>query len=73
VTPDLPPMLATAGPLPTGPGWAFEFKYDGVRALTHVDGELRVLSRNGNDITGTYPELAEGRAAGRGDRGARPG
>ncbi len=24
------PMLAAAGPLPTGGGWAFEFKYDGV-------------------------------------------
>ena len=26
-------MLATTGPLPVGPGWAYEFKWDGVRAL----------------------------------------
>ena len=47
-----------AGPLPSGGGWAFEFKYDGVRAITYVDGgNVRVLSRNGNDVTATYPEL----------------
>jgi bifunctional non-homologous end joining protein LigD len=54
----IPPMLAGAGPLPPGDGWAFEFKYDGVRAITYVDaGRVRVLSRNGNDVTATYPEL----------------
>jgi bifunctional non-homologous end joining protein LigD len=53
-------MLAAAGPLPDGPGWAFEFKYDGVRAITYLrDGSVRVFSRNGNDITATYPELGE--------------
>jgi bifunctional non-homologous end joining protein LigD len=52
------PMLATAGELPTGDGWAFEFKWDGVRAITHVrDGEARAFSRNDLDITGSYPEL----------------
>jgi hypothetical protein len=25
----IPPMLAGAGRLPSGDGWAFEFKYDG--------------------------------------------
>ena len=54
------PMLAVPGLLPTGPGWGFEFKYDGVRALCYASsGLVRVLSRNGNDVTGTYPELAE--------------
>jgi bifunctional non-homologous end joining protein LigD len=53
------PMLAGAGQLPTGPGWAFEFKYDGVRAITYSSGsQVRVLSRNSNDVTTTYPELA---------------
>ena len=52
------PMLATAGAPPSGPGWAFEFKWDGVRAIAAVaGGQLRLLSRNGNDITGGYPEL----------------
>src|SRR4051812_25731233 len=53
------PMLAGAGPLPSGDGWAFEFKYDGVRAIAYVDrGRTHALSRNGNDVTATYPELA---------------
>jgi bifunctional non-homologous end joining protein LigD len=53
------PMLAAAGPLPAGDGWAFEFKYDGVRAIAYCGaGALRVLSRNSNDVTATYPELS---------------
>jgi bifunctional non-homologous end joining protein LigD len=53
-------MLATLGPPPSGPGWAFELKWDGVRAVTYLThGTVRVLSRNGLDVTGQYPELAE--------------
>jgi bifunctional non-homologous end joining protein LigD len=52
------PMLATPGEVPTAPGWAYEFKWDGVRAVTSVDGDrVRAVSRNGLDITGCYPEL----------------
>src|SRR5438477_10841890 len=52
-------MLATTGPLPVGPGWAYEFKWDGVRALGTVhDGRLRLRARSGADITIAYPELA---------------
>ena len=54
----IPPMLAEAGPLPAGDAWSYEFKYDGVRAIAYVsDGGVRVLSRNSNDVTATYPEL----------------
>lgn len=63
----LAPMLATAGTLPTtGEGWAFEFKWDGIRAILAVDGgRVRATSRNGRDITGSYPELrALGEAVG---------
>jgi bifunctional non-homologous end joining protein LigD len=53
------PMLATADEPPSGPGWAFEFKWDGVRAVAAAAGDqVRLYSRNGNDITGGYPELA---------------
>ena len=53
-------MLAAAGPLPAGPGWAFEFKYDGVRAVTYAgEGRVQALSRNGNDVTDAYPEVGE--------------
>lgn len=52
------PMLATAGPLPHGPGWAYEFKWDGVRALAQWDGaNLALYARSGAVITAAYPEL----------------
>ena len=52
------PMLATAGKVPAGPGWAFEFKWDGVRAIVAAaGGQVRLTSRNGNDVTGGYPEI----------------
>ncbi|MBB5867675.1 bifunctional non-homologous end joining protein LigD [Allocatelliglobosispora scoriae] len=53
------PMLATAGPVPTMPGFGFEFKWDGLRAIVSVAGpHLRIVSRNGAEITDSYPELA---------------
>jgi bifunctional non-homologous end joining protein LigD len=51
-------MLAGLGKLPTGPGWRFEFKWDGIRAvITVVDEVVRAISRNDLDITSGYPEL----------------
>lgn len=56
------PMLATAGEPPGGAGWAFEFKWDGVRAIVATAGDdARIASRNGNDVTGGYPEIVEAR------------
>jgi bifunctional non-homologous end joining protein LigD len=54
------PMLARTGELPPDDGtWAYEMKWDGLRALAYVsDGRARLLSRTGQDITGGYPELA---------------
>ncbi len=55
------PMLASPGALPPAgqdDEWAYEFKWDGVRALARVEGgRLQLFSRKGNDITVTYPEL----------------
>lgn len=52
-------MLATPGALPSGPGWAFELKWDGVRGLADISASgLRLTSRNGLDVTAGYPELA---------------
>ncbi|MFI6263862.1 non-homologous end-joining DNA ligase [Micromonospora sp. NPDC051006] len=51
------PMLATSGALPSGPGWAYEFKWDGVRAIAYVADGIRLLSRNDRDVTRAYPEL----------------
>jgi bifunctional non-homologous end joining protein LigD len=61
------PMLAQAGTLPRDDrGWAFEIKWDGIRALAFSEpGALRLQSRNLHDITASYPELARlGRALG---------
>ena len=61
------PMLARTGPLPPEDGrWAYEVKWDGVRAIGYAEGgRLQLVSRNGNDITPRYPELRElGRALG---------
>jgi bifunctional non-homologous end joining protein LigD len=63
----LEPMLATLGALDAlGPDrdWGFEMKWDGVRALVHVEaGSARLVSRNGIDMSVAYPEiLSLGRA-----------
>lgn len=53
------PMLATAGPLPQGPGWAYELKWDGVRVLAdRRPDRLRLTGRSERDVTVAYPELA---------------
>jgi bifunctional non-homologous end joining protein LigD len=53
------PMPARAGRLPANDAeWAFEIKWDGVRAITYWrPGELRIESRNLNDVSSRYPEL----------------
>jgi bifunctional non-homologous end joining protein LigD len=56
---DIRPMLATLGELPKDDeAWAYEFKWDGIRAIATVDGgRIRIESRNGNDLTHSFPEL----------------
>lgn len=53
------PMLASPAPTPPpDEGWGFEIKWDGIRAIVNVDGgRAQLLSRNGRDVTATYPEL----------------
>lgn len=57
------PMLATlgdAGDVATGDDWLFEMKWDGVRVVVHLDGDdVRLMSRNGNDMSAAYPDLCE--------------
>lgn len=54
-------MLATpttVGEIGDPGAYAYEFKWDGVRALVVTDGDdVRIRSRRGNDVTSTYPEL----------------
>ena len=55
------PMLATLGTegeLGSTEDWAFEMKWDGIRAIAQVShGQVRLTSRNGVDVTSRYPEL----------------
>ncbi len=53
------PMLAVSGALPRNEdAWAFELKWDGIRAVAHWDGRrLRLETRNLRDVTIAYPEL----------------
>jgi bifunctional non-homologous end joining protein LigD len=55
------PMLATlAEELPAGDDWLYEVKWDGYRALGYVRaGEAKLVSRNGNDLTGRFPTIAK--------------
>jgi bifunctional non-homologous end joining protein LigD len=53
-------MFATPGKLPRADSdrWAYELKWDGIRALATVaDSTVRLSSRTGRDITAAYPEL----------------
>ncbi|GEP39466.1 hypothetical protein NPS01_31290 [Nocardioides psychrotolerans] len=63
------PMLATKGTLvPVGEAWSHEVKWDGVRILADTlrdSGSTRMWSRNGNDVTPAWPEIAAGPLAGR--------
>ena len=58
---DYRPMLATlTDRLPHGDEWLYEVKWDGYRALGYVrNGEARLVSRNGNDLTGRFAEIAK--------------
>ncbi|MGY4856640.1 ATP-dependent DNA ligase [Cryobacterium sp. AP23] len=67
------PMLARPGSLAElspDTDWAYEMKWDGIRMLAYLaagdDGEVRFLTRNGNDVTASFPELVDDlrRAAG---------
>jgi len=42
------------------PAWIYERKFDGERCLAFRDGnQLRLMTRNQQLVTGTYPEIAE--------------
>ena len=54
-------MLATLGEAPSGEGWAFEFKWDGARALVETDcARTYVWSRHRNNFSSNFPEIVAG-------------
>jgi ATP-dependent DNA ligase len=60
LSPPLPPQLARSrSTLPDEPGWAFEPKWDGFRAIAFVDGDnADVRSRNDRPLSRYFPELS---------------
>ena len=54
------PMKAvSADTLPLGEGWVFEPKWDGFRAIVTVSGgDVTLTSRNGNDLTERFRDVA---------------
>lgn len=59
------PMLCETRDAPfSRQGWLFELKLDGYRMLAHKQGDrVTLISRNGNELTSTFPEVARALAA----------
>jgi bifunctional non-homologous end joining protein LigD len=55
------PMLATLEKtVPKGEDWTYEVKWDGYRAIAYVaGGEVALVSRNDNDLTARFPDVAK--------------
>lgn len=52
------PMLAAEGAMPAGSAWAFEFYWDGLRAIAYLTPDrIRLLSGSDRSITAGYPDL----------------
>lgn len=58
--PNIKPMLASPSDKAfDSKDWVFEIKWDGVRAILFKNKKnIKIQSRNGNDITKRYPEIA---------------
>lgn len=57
---EIHPMLATLVEEPfDDPQWLYEVKWDGYRSVAFIhEGKARMVSRNQNDLTGEFPEIA---------------
>ncbi|OGD55559.1 hypothetical protein A3K81_05110 [Candidatus Bathyarchaeota archaeon RBG_13_60_20] len=54
------PMMALPAERPfDDPGWVFEVKWDGIRAIAYVGETLSVRSRGDKELLGSFPELEE--------------
>jgi bifunctional non-homologous end joining protein LigD len=55
------PMLPESGSMPTDDrGWAYEFEWDGIRAIVFVDGgRARAIGHHDHDLTTFFPELRD--------------
>ncbi len=57
IDPMKPKLLETP---PAGEGWIYELKFDGFRVLAlKSGGKVKLISRNENDLTKQFPEIAD--------------
>jgi DNA ligase D-like protein (predicted ligase)/DNA ligase D-like protein (predicted polymerase)/DNA ligase D-like protein (predicted 3'-phosphoesterase) len=56
---NLEPMLSeSVDAPPKGSEYIYELKWDGIRAMIYLqDGQIRIMTRNQNDVTKQFPEL----------------
>jgi DNA ligase D-like protein (predicted ligase) len=68
---EITPMLSeSTDKPPTGKDYIFELKWDGIRALISLeDGQVKIRTRNQNDVTNQFPELLIGEKAFRATNG----
>jgi ATP-dependent DNA ligase len=61
IAPPLEPMLARSGEqIPAGPGWRYEPKWDGFRAIVFRDGDhVHLGSRKGQALERFFPEILD--------------
>ena len=61
VSPPVEPMLARAAEgIPSGPGWLYEPKWDGFRAIVFRDGDdVHIGSRKGQPLQRYFPEILD--------------
>lgn len=54
-----PPMEAKpVGALPPGPGWQYEPKWDGFRAIASRFGDaIEIMSKSGKSLARYFPEI----------------
>ena len=54
------PMLAQTADAPfNSEDWIFEIKWDGIRAISYVDDEVSIRSRNDKELKQNFPEFDE--------------
>lgn len=54
------PMLARSADAPfNSKDWIFEVKWDGIRAISYVNDEVSIRSRNDKELRQNFPELEE--------------
>lgn len=60
------PMLAQSADVPfSSADWIFEVKWDGIRAISYINENLSIRSRNQKELLDNFPELEEIRSQSR--------